>query len=449
MADPQQGQRLLRWPATDPSASSARAAEHRLEGTPLFVPVVGDVDLVPRLTAAGGDWQPVASITDASGRRVASVWRDEHGGIVLPFDPDEVLRSYWSEAYTASSTPALARHVTDVARRAYYLARPLMPRAVQIAQRRMFSRVQARSRFPAWPLEPALHDLCDWLLALLADFAGAPVPWLAPWPDGFDWALVLTHDVETLSGVRAIGALREPERRLGMRSSWNFVSGRYDVDGALVEELWRDGFEVGVHGLYHDGHDLESLSTLRSRLPDMHRNASAWGAVGFRSPATQRSWDLMAELGFDYDSSYPDTDPYEPQAGGCCSWLPFFNRDIVELPLTMPQDHTLFTILRQTDATTWIEKAEGLRERGGMALINTHPDYAAGSPLVGAYTAFLERFAGDPTVWHALPRDVSAWWRRRAASVPSRAGERWTVTGPAAGDARLAYAEPERPAIAA
>ncbi len=107
----------------------------------------------------------------------------------------------------------------------------------------------------------------------------------------------------------------------------------------------------------------------------MRGAAERWQAVGFRSPATQRQWELMPLLGFDYDSSYPDTDPFEPQGGGCCAWLPFFNQGMVELPLTMQQDHTLFVILRHGDETAWVEKAEFLRGRGGLALIDTHPDY--------------------------------------------------------------------------
>ena len=39
--------------------------------------------------------------------------------------------------------------------------------------------------------------------------------------------------------------------------------------------LSADGFEVGVHGLYHDGRDLESLSILRERLPGMREAADA------------------------------------------------------------------------------------------------------------------------------------------------------------------------------
>ena len=72
--------------------------------------------------------------------------------------------------------------VKGLARRAYYGVRPIMPRGVQIALRRGFSRIQARTEFPRWPVETALHDLCEFVLARVADAAGAPVPYLRQWP---------------------------------------------------------------------------------------------------------------------------------------------------------------------------------------------------------------------------------------------------------------------------
>ena len=47
------------------------------------------------------------------------------------------------------------------------------------------------------------------------------------------WALVLTHDVETAAGVAAIDPIVALERRLGLRSSWNFVPRRYELDRDL------------------------------------------------------------------------------------------------------------------------------------------------------------------------------------------------------------------------
>ena len=86
--------------------------------------------------------------------------------------------------------------------KSYYTVRPVLPRPLQIALRRLFTRVQRQAAFPRWPVETALHDLYEWLFARLTAFAGRPVPWLDLWPDGRSWALVLTHDVETADGCR-------------------------------------------------------------------------------------------------------------------------------------------------------------------------------------------------------------------------------------------------------
>jgi hypothetical protein len=112
---------------------------------------------------------------------------------------------------------------------------------------------------------------------------------------------------------------------------------------------------------------------------------------------------------------------------------------VIELPMTMPQDHTLFVILRQPSGQAWIDKAEFLRARGGMVLVDTHPDYLVDERIMGAYRDLLERYADDEGVWGALPSEVSGWWRRRADSRLSRTSTGWTVTGPAAQEARVEF----------
>jgi hypothetical protein len=422
------GERTLLWPVELP-----QPAHHRLGSIPLFTGVVGDETVRELLGEKAAGWRAEPFVETAHGEHAASIWRDANGSVLLPFDPSSAISSFWSEAYKSREG---GRSVMSIAKWAYYRLRPLLPRRVQIAMRRRFSRVQARTRFPAWPAETALHDLFELLFQETARLAGQPVPYVAPWPRGRTWALVLTHDVETRLGYENLGLLREIEAAAGFRSSWNFVPRRYEVDEALVDDLWKGGFEVGVHGLYHDGRDLESRKTLEERLPAIREYAERWRAVGFRSPATRRKWELMPLLGFDYDSSYPDTDPFEPDAGGCCTWLPFFNKELVELPITLPQDHTLFVILERDEAL-WVEKAELLREQGGMALLITHPDYMLDEERLEAYRRFLQRFEGDGGLWRALPQEVSSWWRRRARSRIEASSEGWTVAGPAAGEAAL------------
>ncbi|HLJ04497.1 MAG TPA: hypothetical protein VKT31_13715 [Solirubrobacteraceae bacterium] len=430
------GAKLL-WPARSshepaPSFAILETADGR--SIPIFAAIATDEELAQLRARHGDGWQPAAALTSPGGTRLASVWRAGDGSLCVPFDPDEVCEAYWSERYLqllAGSRLAFNRLLMH----AYYGVRRGLPRTVQIWLRRRYARVQARTAFPAWPVETALHDFFELFLSWIDEVAGHAVPRIGAWPAPHQWALVLTHDVETAEGVAAIEPVLELERSLGLRSSWNFVVDRYALDDALISELLQDGFEVGVHGVRHDGRDLRSVGELRRRLPALREAAERWDAVGFRSPAMHRNWDWMPLLGFDYDASYPDSDPFEPQAGGCCTWLPFFNRDTLELPVTMAQDHTLFEILRHDDASVWIEKARFLKARGGMAQVLTHPDYLVKPRVMDAYRRLLETLAGDESVWKALPREVNAWWRRRAQTEIVNGH----LAGPAAGEAQRHY----------
>jgi hypothetical protein len=427
----------LWWPS-EKLLAGARRLSIRLRDGRLVGRVLGDAQMA---AALGGGWQAL-DVSAPEERTPISIWHGECG-VALPFVPDEAVHSLRSEGYRGNGD---GRSPTGPGRllRTYYRVRPAVPRRVQIALRRGLARLQGPgpSDFPAWPMEPALHDLVRWLYHLLVEVAGEPVPWIAPWPAPFRWAMVLTHDVETRIGLEAIPALRAVEESLGYRSSWNFVPKRYEVPSALLQQLRDAGCEVGVHGLHHDGRDLGSAELLAQRLPEMRRYAEAWQAVGFRSPATQRSWDVVGRLGFEYDSSYPDTDPFEPQPGGCCSWLPFELGTVIELPITLPQDHTLYAILRHRDAAVWLDKARRLRDRGGMALVLTHPDYQREPRMREHYRELLAASAGDPTAWHALPREVSGWWRRRMASTLERGPDGWRVVGPATDEARVSLEAP-------
>jgi hypothetical protein len=48
-------------------------------------------------------------------------------------------------------------------------------------------------------------------------------------------------------------------------------------------------------------------------------------------------------------------------------------RGYVELPYTLPQDFTLFTVMREKDIDIWKKKLDWIVEKGGMALLITHP----------------------------------------------------------------------------
>lgn len=441
--EPSRGGPALLWPGESALRGPALSASLPLRAgrdIPVFARMIADSAAQALLAHEDGRWVRAGALRGPGGAHAASIWRNEDSSIFLPFDPDEVRLNYLSERYRSGSRRAVELDWRRIAVLAYYRVRPFLPRWVQIWLRRRYARVQAHAEFPRWPAETGLHDFLELFFGLVQSIAGEPVPRLAAWPNGTSWALVLTHDVESATGVAALDRVLDLERSLGLRSSWYFVPHRdYEVDIDRVNALASEGFEVGVHGLYHDGRDLESMATVRERLPGIREAAARWGAVGFRAPATQRRWELMPLLGFDYDASFPDTDPFEPQGGGCCTWLPFFIDDTVELPMTMTQDHTLYVILRRPDEQLWIEKAEFLRGRGGMVLLDTHPDYLIDETVFRGYQRVLERYAHHDDAWRALPAEVSDWWRRRAASRLQRVGDEWLVTGPASEDARVEF----------
>jgi len=74
------------------------------------------------------------------------------------------------------------------------------------------------------------------------------------WPEGKKFALVLTHDVESATGLGKTRQLMELELKYGVRSSFNFVpESDYRVARELRAVLTQNGFEVGIHDLKHDG----------------------------------------------------------------------------------------------------------------------------------------------------------------------------------------------------
>lgn len=433
---------------TGPRLLSLRASpreEERFycfEGAVLYVALAENPALNAGLQESGCNWEEEWPITDFAGERRASVYGARDGSVFLPFDIDAALESFLRESYLPQGGGG---PVYALMRGTYYRARPLIPRSVQLKMRRRFRRYQERAMFPAWPAETSLHRLEALLLGLVERVAGEPLPWISPWPAPYDWAVVLTHDVEQKPGYENISAVRLVEERYDLRSAWYLVPERdYRVEESLLERLDGEGCEVGLHGLRHDGRDL-SPRFFEARLPTMRSYAERWGVDGFRSPATHRDRDLIQQLGVKHDSSWCDVARYEPQPGGSCSWLPFFIGNVVELPITMAMDHTIFEVLGQTTDRVWQEKAELLRAYGGMALMVTHPDYLVDPGRLALYERFLARLASDRTAWHALPREVAEWWRTRSRALVERRDGVWKLEGSAGSRARLRLGAPEPP----
>jgi hypothetical protein len=228
--------------------------------------------------------------------------------------------------------------------------------------------------------------------------------------------------VETEKGFAFIRKLADIDLPYGFRSSFNFVPERYSVDPKIRAELNDRGFEVGVHGLKHDGKLFFSKDIFQKRASKINYYLKDWGAVGFGSPLTHRNPEWMQSLEIEYDSSFFDTDPYETMPGGTMTIWPFSIGHFVELPYTLPQDSTLFITLGESSIDIWKQKVDWIAENQGMALVNVHPDYIdfenkegkgpkSGKYPFRLYLEFLDYIKNKSNYWHALPREVAHWWR--------------------------------------
>ena len=337
------------------------------------------------------------------------------------------------------------RYVTDARRgpvmNAYYAIKPVIPRRLQLTLRRAYARKQAAREFPAWPIESILIDRRDAeIRAALHEASAERLPMVSLWPDRHRFAHILTHDVEGPTGVDNIERVLELERRHGLVSSWNFVAEWYEIPPGTFELILAAGGEVGLHGIRHDGMLFSSREQFDANLPAIHRYLDQWGAVGFRSPATHRNAAWMEELACVYDSSFPDTDPFEPLAGGCCSIYPFMFGDLVELPITLIQDHTLMEILRHRTIDLWRRKSEWLIRNHGLITVLTHPDYLTDDHRLRMYDELLSFLASEPGGWHALPKTVAEWWRRRARLECEQGADGARIVGPDTANASVAWA---------
>jgi hypothetical protein len=334
---------------------------------------------------------------------------------------------------------------------AYYGLKPLLPRRLQIALRRVYSKHQVAARFPRWPIEPVLVERRQAKLRRAVERRGGPVPLVADWPGGAGFAAVLTHDVEGAKGVARAETVIAIERRHGFVSSWNFVAEWYPIPPGLLDAVRAAGCEVGLHSVKHDGKLFKDRASFEAELPAIHRYLEEWEADGFRSPATHRHAAWMPELGARYDSSFPDTDPFEPQGGGCCSILPYFLGDLVELPITMVQDHTLWEILGFDTIHPWTRKSDWIAASGGLINLIVHPDYLDTPARLRMYEEYLDYLAGLCDLhdgWAALPREVAEWWRLRDRLRCVETGGRARIVGPGAERAALAWAAADGGGIA-
>ena len=231
----------------------------------------------------------------------------------------------------------------------------------------------------------------------------------ALWPRGAPYAVCLTHDVDNLSrplshvwktrgrfsstdllrhilGVSSLynnvrRIVREEGRR-GFHSSFYFLTTNYPL-GELreaVTQLSEMGWDIGLHGDFgtHDSLDEMARSLERFR-----------SALGFRPRGVRehflrfdpsKTWDVVSEAGFDYDTTVGNNDRLGFKVGLA---TPFHPPDaewrasrIVEIPLSL-MDTTLWGYLKKDEESGHAEirrMVDRVKDVGGLFTLLWHQE---------------------------------------------------------------------------
>jgi hypothetical protein len=393
-----------------------------------------------RLASGGVTARPDAGLVDA----FDSV-RFEARNISLPFDATELVENLRRERYAAHFREE-GRLVNHVLRKAYYFMRPLLGVSARRHLQRMSLRRWNDISFPGWPVDTTVERVHQKLLALAMRAQNLErVPFIWFWPDGYSSCAIMTHDVESQFGKEFCEGLMDLDEAFGFRSAFQVVpEDRYAVPKRFLRNIRSRGCEVNVHDLKHDGLLYADRAEFLRRAERINRYAEEYGAQGFRSGSLYRNADWYGAFKLSYDMSLPNVAHLDAQRGGCCTVMPYFIGQIVELPLTATQDYTLFHILGNYSISLWKEQIALVRANYGLVHFIVHPDYIREPRAQDLYVAllrYLSRLRDGGDLWTPLPSQVADWWRERSRMELVFEEGQWRVQGPGHKRARVACAE--------
>jgi hypothetical protein len=384
--------------------------------------------------------KPASRVTDAlfDGGSDAVV----DGGVVsLRFDPAEVIENLRQEVYAASRTKVAASLIT----RAYYLLRPFLSVGVRSKLQRIHLREWKKLSFPQWPVDSSVDLLHERLLLLSLRASGAErIPFIWFWPEGKAGCAIMTHDVETTVGRDFCTTLMDIDDSFGIKSSFQVVpEERYVVSPEYLNSIRERGFEVVVHDLNHDGRLFKDREIFLKRAAKINSYGAEYGAKGFRAAVLYRKQLWYDALRFSYDMSVPNVAHLDPQRGGCCTVMPYFLGDILEIPVTTIQDYTLFNILHDYSIDVWKQQIDLIMARHGLMSFIVHPDYVIEQREREVYQSLLKYLAtlrDEQSLWVTTPGEIDRWWRQRAEMQVVETQGGWSIEGYGKERASLAWA---------
>jgi len=375
--------------------------------------------------------------------------RADQSGLSLSFEPSQVVDNLRCERYMGNGTSNGWRAAwKSLQRDVYYRIRPYLGVSLRKHLQRAALKDWKEIPFPNWPVDRTADRILEKLLALsMKAHEVDKIPFIWFWPDGSESCAIMTHDVEESAGLSLCDQLMDIDASFNLRSSFQIVpEKRYSIPPGFLDRLRSKGFEVNVHDLNHDGHLFREREEFLRRAQKINGYLKLYRTKGFRAGMLYRNLNWFDSFEFSYDMSVPNVGHLDPQRGGCCTVMPYFVRDILEIPLTTTQDYSLFHILQDYTTQLWERQAQFIIKNHGLVSFNVHPDYIHEQKSRGVYRAllgFLSRLRTEGKISWMLPSEVDSWWRDRSQMTIVNVDGIWRIEGKNKERAQIAYAYAE------
>lgn len=283
------------------------------------------------------------------------------------------------------------------------------------------------------------------------------------WPNGAKCAAAITFDMDADSLIHvarptdghdrlypismgqygpkvALPRILETYRKFGLKQSFFVPGWCLEQYPETIEEILKDGHEIGHHGYIHEDPTTHSSAEQRywfERALDCHQRVAGKKPIGYRAPVynmNQAVIDLLIEHDFQYDSSLMGDDlPYLlntskgslvelPVHWGTDDWPPFAHYDEIGymMPVRGPSEGL---------APFW-EEFEAQYEAGGFWIGIWHPFLTGRLARWRQVEKWLEQVLTRKDVWFASLHEISAHVRSQTVSGNIRADKLPYYDGP-------------------
>ena len=217
------------------------------------------------------------------------------------------------------------------------------------------------------------------------------------------------------------------EAGFGAKSSFYFIASkedpkrfRYDIEDieSYVGDVSDRGWEAGLHGGYYSYDNPEALKNEKERLEKVLGKK----VLGFRNHylrfKTPETWELLADAGFSYDSTFGYSDSVGFRNGMCHPFRPYnLNKDreidILEIPLTV-MDVALFKASRSFEEAWRCTKDlidTTARFNGVITLLWHNFVFGCGfrKDWIKLYEKALQ-YCLDKGAWMTSGEEIYKWW---------------------------------------